>query len=101
MGMLSLAIGLLVGLGEIVLVVIAGIMATKNPGGLNENSPEAIVVGLGILGGLAVDLLGGILALAGLFEQRKSKLFPVLGLIVCSMVILGIGLLMAIGLMAA
>lgn len=96
LGIASLAIGLAVGLLEFVCIVIAGVLQASTPGGFDENSPLAIVIGVVFIGGLAFGLFGIGLGIAGLFQQRK-KLFAVLGVVVGSLVMLGIGGLCVLG----
>src|SRR5262249_41312680 len=89
LGIVSLAIALVVGAAEIVLLVIAGILESQIPGGIDENSPEAIILGLLLIGGMVVSLVGGVLAAVALAQGMRSKVFPILGLALNAMIILG------------
>jgi hypothetical protein len=97
-GIASFVMGLLVGLGELVLVVIAGVMETSTPGGMNDKDPKVAILGLLLLGGLFLALVGAILGVVGLFERNRKKLFAVLGLIFNGLILGLVVLLMIVGL---
>jgi hypothetical protein len=99
LGIVSFVIAVLVGLGEIILLIIAGIMESRTPGGMDENSTEAMILGLLLIGGLVVSFFGGVLAVAGLVQGERSKVFPVLGLGFNAMIILGVIGIIIIGLL--
>jgi hypothetical protein len=97
-GIASLAIGILVGLMEFALFVVAGVMETTQPGGVDESSPEAIVLGLCLIGGLGVCLFGALLGAVSFFQRDRLKVFGVLGIgINLSVLTLAVGLV-ALGL---
>jgi hypothetical protein len=100
LGIVSLAIAVVVGAAEIVLLVIAGILESQTPGGIDENSPEAIILGLLLIGGMVVSLVGGVLAAVALVQGMRSKVFPILGLALNAMIILGMIGIIIIGLVA-
>jgi hypothetical protein len=77
-------------LAEIILLTIAGIMESRAPEGIDENSPEAMILGLLLIGGLVMSFVGGVLAVAGLVQGERSKVFPILGLGFNGMIILGV-----------
>lgn len=79
------------------LFIIAGVMETTTPGGIDENSPAAIMVGLGILALLALDLLAIGLGIGGLVQNEHKKLFAGLGTGVSALTLLGTVLLMIVG----
>lgn len=95
LGIASCMIGVLAGLIEIAIVMIA----VSSPGELDENSPEAILIGLGLFAGLGVAMLGIGLGIGGLMQRRK-KLFAVLGVLISLFVICGVAGLLVLGLMA-
>lgn len=92
-------IGILAGLIEIAIVAIAGMIEVSTPGGMDENSPEAILIGLGLFAGLGVAILGIGLGIGGLMQRRK-KLFAVLGVLISLFVTCGVAGLLVLGLMA-
>ncbi len=80
-GIASFVIAIGVGCAEFILIAIAGIMEATTPGGMDEESPQAIMVGLGILAGLALCLPGIGLGFAGVVVKGRKKLFAILGLV--------------------
>jgi hypothetical protein len=101
LGIVSFLIALAIVVIEFVLVVICGVVEVSTPGGMDENSPVAILLGLGIVGGLFAALISIGLGIAGLFQRDRSKLFAVLGMALSSLVVLGVLMLMVIGLTMA
>ena len=83
------------------LMVIAFVMAAAldaQTGGLDEDSPGAIVLGLFlVLSGLGQMLALG-LGIAGMLQAHRNKLFGVLGTVCAATALLGGGLLMLLGL---
>jgi hypothetical protein len=98
-GIASFIISLGAGLGIFLVFAIAGIMETTTPGGMNEKSASAIIVGFCIIGLLFVNLVALGLGLAGLMKKGKKKLFAILGTIFSSMITLGTIILIVIGIM--
>jgi hypothetical protein len=98
-GIASFVLAIASGVTAAALVVIAGVMEVSTPGGMDEESPQAIIIGLGIFGVIGLNMLGIGLGVAGFFQPDRSRIFSVLGLVFNLMVILGLGGLMVIGLM--
>ena len=80
------------------LIVISAVMQSRS-GGLDEKSPAAIVVGLGIMGLLALDVVAAGLGIAGFFQKDRKRLFAILGTIFSSLTIVCTIILMVVGLM--
>lgn len=57
-----------------------------------------IVLGLAVIGGVLLNLLGITLAIAGLIQRDRKKVFAILGLIFNGLVVLCVAALMVIGL---
>ena len=89
----------MVGVAEIILLIIAGIMESRTPEGMDENSPEAMILGLLLIGGVVMSCVGAVLAVAGLVQGGRCKVFPVLGLGLNGMIILGVIGIIIIGLL--
>ena len=98
MGIASFVCAICAGFMTFALVVVAGYLEAATPGGLDENSPAAIVVGLMLIGLVGLHLLGMGLGLAGVCQARRKKVFAVLGLMFNLLVVGGIVGLMLIGL---
>jgi mannose/fructose/N-acetylgalactosamine-specific phosphotransferase system component IIC len=93
-GIASFVIACLAGMFELAVIVYAGLLQTTTPGGMDENSPQVIVIGLAAIGGMALDLLAIGLGVAGLFQRGRSKTFAVLGVVLGTVILLGmIGLI--------
>jgi hypothetical protein len=97
-GIVSFAAAVLSGVMVFALFVIAGVMAAKQGGDIAENSPEAMLAGLGIIAGMGVALLALVLGVVGLFQEGK-KLFPTLGTTMSGIVLLGTVALLCAGVM--
>jgi hypothetical protein len=99
MGLASLLIAIGMGLLLLVLVGIAGIVSAEQGGQMNENDPAAILLGLGILGGLGGTLIGLVLGIVGCYQPDRSIVLAVLGTIFNGLVILGVLSLFCIGIL--
>ncbi|MAG67628.1 MULTISPECIES: hypothetical protein [Pseudomonas] len=79
------------------LFMVAGVMELSTPGGVDEESTAALLVGLCLIllvGALAVGLGLGI---AGLCQRGRNKLFPILGTVFSSLTLIGAILLVLVG----
>ncbi len=81
------------------LVVIAGVMEVSTPGGINEESVGAIILGMFILGALAITFIALIMGVIGLFQYDRKKLFAILGTVISVMTLLSAGGLMIMGIL--
>lgn len=94
LGITSFVLSLLVGLLVFGILVVAGIMEARRPGGIAEDSPITILVGLAIIGAMMLDLLAVALGIAGLVQKDTKKVFAILGLIISAVTLFGtIGLI--------
>ena len=98
-GIAAFIISLLMGLITFIVVVIAGILESSSPGGMDETSIEAAVVGLLIIGCILVQLVALGLGIAGLVQKNRKKLFAILGTVFSGMTLFGVVVLMLIGTM--
>jgi len=98
-GVASFVIGLAVGLIEFVLFAVAGFMEISTPGGIDEESPAVILLGLAVIGGILVALLGAVLAIAGLCQARRARMFAIIGLLINAAVFVGVIFLILVGLL--
>ena len=80
------------------LFVIAGIMESTTPGGIDERSASAIIIGLLIIAMLTLDLVAVGLGAAGILQKERKRLFAVLGTIFASVTLACTILLMIVGL---
>jgi hypothetical protein len=98
-GIASFVISLGAALAIFLVFVIAGIMQSTTPGGMNEKSAGTIIVGFSIVGLLFVNLVAIGLGLGGLVKKGNKKIFAVLGTVISSGVMLITIILIAIGIM--
>ena len=92
---LALGVGALVFL----IVVIAGILSVRAGGDLDETSPQAFFVGLGILGAW-LNVISLCLAIAGLCENRRNKIFAILAVVISVIIFVGVCGIFVIGMAA-
>ena len=97
LGIASFITSIFSGVLIFVVFVIAGVMEASSPGGIDEKSVSAIVVGLFMFGFLFVALVALGLGIVGLLQKDRKKLFAVLGIVFSSVTLVGTILLMLIG----
>lgn len=79
-GISSFILSLVSSVGLVATTTIAGVMENSTPGGVDEESAEAILLGL-VMIGLALMLpVSAVLGLVSLFQSSRKKLFGILGL---------------------
>ncbi|MDY0020891.1 hypothetical protein [Arenimonas caeni] len=81
LGISSFIISTAIGVLMFLLFVIAGVLETSTPGGMDENSVEAMLVGLFLIAFLLMDLVALGLGVGGLFQRDRRKVFAVLGVV--------------------
>ncbi len=101
LGIASFVISIIAALITFVLVVMAGVMTVKAGGQMDEQSPHAVVLGCSILAAGFLYLVGIGLAIGGLCQRNRYRVFPILGLVLNLLFVLGIVGLMVIGLVAS
>ena len=97
LGIASFILSLIAGVEIFTMVVIAGVMAAQSPAGIDEHSPEAIIVGSFLCGGAALLLVGLGLGIAGVLQRNRKKIFGILGLVFNALIVIGLLTLFAIG----
>jgi len=97
-GIASFLLSIISGVMLVVLVVIAGVMQASTPEGMDEEAPEVIALGLGLIGFLFGSFLGLVLGIIGLFQNRRKKIFAILGILFGGLALFVVLGLMAIGL---
>lgn len=101
LGIVSLVLGLIIGIVELVVVVIAGIMEAMTPGGMDEDSNAAMFLGLLIFAGVIGSAMAAIVAGIALVDRSRHKLFPMLGLGLNALILIGLAGLVIAGLLSA
>ncbi|HLW64871.1 MAG TPA: hypothetical protein VKS79_06080 [Gemmataceae bacterium] len=99
LGIASLVIGLVVGAVDFMSLVVAGILSEKQ-GAQFDDSKQAIAIWLVLLVGFLASLIGGALAIIGLVQVNRAKGYGIAGLVVNSLLVLGMLGLIVIALLA-
>lgn len=79
------------------LIIVAGVIDTSSPGGLENNPAGALFLGMLILGGLTIDITALFLGIAGLFQHNRKKPAALIGTVLSMIVLIIIGSLMFSG----
>jgi hypothetical protein len=74
-------------------------MDATTPGGIDEEAPEVMVVGLVMIAVVGMSVLGIGLGLAGVLHVGRLRTFGILGLVFNMLVLVGLVGLMVVGLM--
>jgi hypothetical protein len=82
------------------LIIVAGVIDTSAPGGLENNPAGALFLGMMILGGLTIDIAALFLGIAGLYQHNRKKLAPLIGTALSIIVLIIIGSLMVSGILS-
>lgn len=99
-GIAAFILSVVAGLLIFVLLVVAGAMEASNPGGIDEDSAAAVVVGLCLFGFLFLAMVSLGLGIVGLIQKGRKKLFAILGTIFSVCILIGTGFILLIGLLA-
>ncbi len=98
LGIASFITSLVSGILMFLLVLIAGVMETSTPGGMDEESAGAAMVGLFALAFLGAALLALGLGIGGLIQKERKKTFAILGTAFAAVTIVGTIVVMMLGL---
>jgi hypothetical protein len=99
LGIASFVLSLLTGFALFALIVVAGVLETTTPGGLDENSPVAVIVGLFLFAGVGVEVVAIGLGIAGMFQKNCKIVFAILGTVFSALALLGVVGIIVLGLM--
>ncbi len=97
LGIASFIVSTVVGFLTFLLIIVAGVMEASTPGGIDESSSSAVVVGLLIVACIGIDLVAFGLGIAGLMQKDRRKIFSVLGVVFSTATAVGTILLIVIG----
>jgi len=100
LGIASFIISCVSGIAMFSIFVAAGLMQAA-PGGIDERSSSAVVLGLGIFAFIGMTLVALGIGIAGLAQKERKKLFAVLGVVFSVTTIVCTAGLMLIGLAAS
>tara|TARA_B100001093_G_C26152608_1_gene728107 strand:+ start:172 stop:498 length:327 start_codon:yes stop_codon:yes gene_type:complete len=98
LGLSSLIISIFSALGLFIAFIIAGYYESISTGGLDEESTEAILIGLFIFGFGFLDLIAMGLGIAGIFQKIRDRITAIIGTsissatLIITISIIGIGM---------
>ena len=98
LGIASFITSIISGILTLVLIGVAGVMQASTPGGMDEKSAGAVVVGLFMIFFLGASLVALGLGIGGLIQKDRKKIFAILGTVFAAITFLGTILLMMVGL---
>ena len=99
LGISSFIVSIATGVSMFLLFIAAGMMEISTPGGIDEDSVGAMLVGLFLFAFLLLSVLAIGLGIAALFQRDRKKLFAVLGIVFAASTIVITMFLMILGLM--
>ena len=100
-GIASFILSIFVGMSMFLAFVIAGVMEASRPGGMDEQSIQAVIVGLAIITLIFLDLVAVVLGIVGLFQKNRKKVFAILGVIFSSVTLMLVIGVIILGLLVA
>ncbi|UCG79481.1 MAG: hypothetical protein JSV21_05485 [Nitrospirota bacterium] len=98
LGISSFITSIISGLAMFFLVIIAAMM--ESAGGIDEESAQAIILGLFVIGFLFLSLISFGLGIAGLLQKNRKKIFAILGTVFSGVTLFGTIFLMVLGIVA-
>jgi hypothetical protein len=96
-GIASFVLALITGILFLLLMAFVVLLEVREPGCLDEEGPLILVLGFGAIGSCTMLIAGLGLAIAGLVQKGRHKMFSVLGLVFNASFLLGIISLLIIG----
>ncbi|MEJ2497014.1 MAG: hypothetical protein P8Y43_05990 [Sulfurovaceae bacterium] len=76
-GIASFVISIVAGILIFIVLAIAGSIEASTPGGIDENSTEAVMIGLAIIGLLFLNVLSVGLGIGVLLQKERKKIFAI------------------------
>lgn len=92
----SFTISLIEGIVLFMLIVIAGILENTTSGGMDEESTEAILIGIGMISLIFVSFFSLALGIAGLIQKNTKNVFGILGTVFSAGIFLFLVILISI-----
>ena len=94
LGIAALILSVGSGIVLFLMIVIAGYAEMTTPGGMDQTAPATMLIGLGLIGAIALEVVALALGIAGTLQRDRRRLFPILGLVCAVGILLGtVGLL--------
>ena len=98
LGIASFITSIVSGILIFLIIVIAGVMEASTPGGIDEKSLGAMMVGLFLFAFMGADLVALGLGIGGLFQKEKKKIYAILGTVFSSVLLVPTIMLIMLGL---
>lgn len=99
LGIASFAISLVTAVCILAMFVIAGVLETSTPGGMDEDGVEVMMIGLGIIFFLGIAIVGLALGITGCALSGRKKVFAILGTVINVLLLFGTVFLILLGLL--
>ena len=80
-GIASFVTSIVAGVLIFLLVIIAGVLEVSTPGGMDEESIAAVLIGLFLFASLGAELVALGLGIGGLIQKDRKKIFAILGVV--------------------
>lgn len=97
-GIASFITSIVSGILTFLLIVIAGAIEVSTPGGMDEDSMSALIIGLLVIAFMGTNLIALGLGIGGLVQEKKKKIFAILGTIFSATWIVGTISILVLGL---
>lgn len=98
LGIASFILSIVSGLLIFLVVVVAGVMEASTPGGIDEESSGAVMLGLFLFAFLGAALVALGLGIGGLLQKERKKIFAILGTVFSAVSVVLTIFIMIIGL---
>ncbi len=98
LGIASFITSIVSGILILLLIVITSVIETSTPGGMNEESAGATMVGLFLFACLGAALVALGLGIGGLIQKERKKIFAMLGTVFAAVTIVGTIFIVMLGL---
>jgi hypothetical protein len=98
LGIASFITSIIAGILIFLLLLIAGVMETSTPGGIDEDSASAVIIGLFLLALLGAAFVALCLGIGGLIQKERKKIFAILGTAIAAVTTLGTIFIIILGL---
>ena len=98
LGVASFIASIVSGICIFLIFVVAGVMETSTPGGIDEESTGALMLGFVLYAFLGALLLALGLGIGGLLQKERKKIFAILGTVMSAVMVVVTIFLSIIGL---
>ena len=98
LGIASSVVSIIGSIGLLFFIIIAGVVESSTPEGMDEESVGAILIGLFVFAFLGVSFVALGLGVAGLLQKDRNKTFAIIGIAISAVAFLGTLFLLIVGL---